>query len=64
MSESLLAAPADLAARPADVPEKFWDAEAQALRVDALWTRNGLFDQWSTQASVALGVVYRIAPAR
>ena len=35
-----------------------------ALRVDALWTRNGLFDQWSTHASVALGVVYRIAPAR
>jgi hypothetical protein len=36
MSESLIeAAPAE-AVRPAEVPEKFWDAEAQALRVDAL----------------------------
>jgi len=35
-----------------------------AVRVDALWTRNGLFDQWSTHASLALGVVYRIAPSR
>jgi hypothetical protein len=35
-----------------------------ALRVDALWTRNGLFDQWSTHATLALGVVYRLAPAR
>ena len=35
-----------------------------AMRVDALWTRNGLFDRWSTHASVALGIVYRIAPPR
>ncbi len=40
MPEDLLQAPPaaarDAKARPADVPEKFWDAEAGALRVDAL----------------------------
>ena len=41
MAENLLqdtppTPPADAKARPADVPEKFWDAEAGALRVDAL----------------------------
>ena len=42
MPEDLLQAPppsappADAKARPADVPEKFWDAEANTLRVDAL----------------------------
>lgn len=41
MAENLLqdappTPPADTKARPADVPEKFWDAEAGALRVDAL----------------------------
>ena len=40
MAENLLQDPAPPAAdaktRPADVPEKFWDAEAGALRVDAL----------------------------
>lgn len=38
MPEDLLQAPpsANAKARPADVPEKFWDAEAGALRVDAL----------------------------
>jgi hypothetical protein len=35
-----------------------------AVRVDALWTRTGVFDRWSTHTSVALGVVYRIAPTR
>jgi len=35
-----------------------------AVRVDALWARNGLFDHWSTHTSLALGVVYRIAPSR
>lgn len=42
MAENLLTAPAEPApsaavpARPADVPEKFWDAERGALRVEAL----------------------------
>jgi hypothetical protein len=37
MPEDLLqAAPANAKARPGDVPEKFWDAETGALRVDAL----------------------------
>jgi len=41
MSENLLEAAAEtrsgeIALRPEDVPEKFWDAEAKALRVDAL----------------------------
>jgi hypothetical protein len=35
-----------------------------AVRVDALWTRNGLFDHWATHTSLALGVIYRIAPSR
>ena len=39
MSESLLTPPADAvpaASRPAEVPEKFWDPTAGALRIDAL----------------------------
>jgi hypothetical protein len=37
MSESLLTMPAEAApSRPAEVPEKFWDAQAGALRTDAL----------------------------
>jgi hypothetical protein len=37
MSENLLeTTPDTAAARPEDVPEKFWDAEANTLRVDAL----------------------------
>lgn len=38
MPEDLLQAPppADTKGRPPEVPEKFWDAEAGALRVDAL----------------------------
>jgi hypothetical protein len=39
MPEDLLQAPPPPPAgksRPGDVPEKFWDAEAGALRVDAL----------------------------
>lgn len=31
-----------------------------AVRVDASWLRTGIFDRWSTQASVAIGVSYRI----
>ncbi len=41
MPEDLLQAPppppaGNAKSRPGDVPEKFWDAEAGALRVDAL----------------------------
>ncbi|MDQ1080424.1 capsid assembly protein [Pseudoroseomonas cervicalis] len=36
MAENLLDPAPDNAARPEDIPEKFWDAEKQALRVDAL----------------------------
>jgi opacity protein-like surface antigen len=35
-----------------------------ALRADALWTRTGVFARWSTHTSVALGIVYRLAPSR
>jgi len=42
----------------------FGNRRRVAVRADALWTRNGLFDRWSTHASLALGVVYRIAPTR
>jgi hypothetical protein len=34
------------------------------LRLDALWTRTGVFDRWATHVSVALGVVYRLTPSR
>ena len=36
MPEDLLQAPPSEMTRPGDVPEKFWDAEAGVLRVDAL----------------------------
>jgi hypothetical protein len=38
MTENLLNPPADAAPRPAEVPEKFWDAQAGALRTEALLT--------------------------
>jgi len=42
----------------------FGNRRRVAVRLDALWTRTGVFNRWSTHTSVALGVVYRIAPAR
>ena len=34
-----------------------------AVRADALWTRAGVFERWSTHTSVSLGVAYRVTPA-
>jgi len=33
-----------------------------SVRADALWTRAGVFEGWSTHTSVSLGVAYRIGP--
>lgn len=35
-----------------------------AVRLDASWLRTGVFGRWSTHASVALGVTYRMGKSR
>jgi len=38
------------------------DRRRVSVRADALWTRAGVFEGWSTHTSVSLGVAYRIGP--